>query len=224
MIFKCDENELALATAVERRPSRTPTQICHASVVATRTPPAQAAARLALKTQREAEASLEAERRRLEEEREQHVRRLREAHLAEVESLRAEANRSAREAAAAARASLEAAKRRLADEREEDLRRLREAHLAEKEALRAEAERAAGEAAARLASEKEEAVAAAASAADERLFAAAEEADGLRKRLESVPGEVRADLEREFGERERLAREEVRIEVSEHFLARLAIR
>lgn len=57
---------------------------------------------------------------------------------------------------------------------------------------------------AKMAAEKEASVA----TAGGKAAAAAEDAELLRVRLESVPAEVRADLEGEFEERERLAREE----------------
>ncbi|MEM7516712.1 MAG: hypothetical protein AAF368_07290 [Planctomycetota bacterium] len=104
----------------------------------------------------------------------------------------------------------------------EELRRrvehLQETHRAEAEALRGEsgrrskeAEDAAAAALEKAASDREAAVA----AVDRKLLVATEELERLRGRLESVPGEVRAVLEREFQERERLVRDGVRAEVRE---------
>lgn len=115
-----------------------------------------------------------------------------------------------------AQASLEAEKLRLAEELQQRLQRLQESHRAEMETVRGEAQRSAKEAedAARaalaaVAADRDAAVA----AAGQNVSAATEDAERLRERLQSISGEVRADLENEFQERERILRDEVRSEV-----------
>ncbi|CAN0453065.1 unnamed protein product, partial [Ectocarpus sp. 8 AP-2014] len=103
-----------------------------------------------------------------------------------------------------AQASLESRKARMAEGLDQRLRNAQETHLAEKtEELRGQAERLTREAAAAVAKVEAESRAAVATSA----AAAEEQAELLRGRLERVPGEVRAELEREFQEKERLVRE-----------------
>lgn len=115
-----------------------------------------------------------------------------------------------------AQASLETEKERLADEMRESLKQLEETHRAETEALREEADRSSTEvketaafAVEEVRAEKETAIA----AADRKVSIATEEVERLRGRLESIPGEVKAELESDFHQRERVVRDGVRSEV-----------
>lgn len=119
---------------------------------------------------------------------------------------------------------------RLTEELEQRVKNVEDTLSKEIDALQREVQssvREAGEATARAAAtvaeitaDKEVAVrevqqvaGAAAAATDQKLLALEKEAGHLRRRLEIVPGELRAEYEKNIDERERRAREEVRSQV-----------
>lgn len=122
---------------------------------------------------------------------------------------------------------LEAEIRRLSQEQDERLQDLEKTHGEEIKSMRERADKAIREteeaAAARSAADRDaaqdevqrvERVAAEAKAvADQKISGLEEKLEGLRKRLDEMPGQMRANLEKEFNERERHARGEVRDEV-----------
>lgn len=127
--------------------------------------------------------------------------------------------------------AFEAEKAKYTDDVNQRLQKLEETHRNEATELRKESEsssREAKSAAAMAAStvaqsleEREEAVRKARNSADAaekkagvKITALEEETESLRLRLKSVPAELRAEYEREFDERERRVRDEVRGEVS----------
>lgn len=131
-----------------------------------------------------------------------------------------------------AQAAFEAERLKLSQEKDERLRDLEKTHGEEIKSMRDKADKAIREteeaAAARRAADRDaamdevqrvERVAAEVKAvADQKILGLEEELEGLRKRLDEVPGQLRANLEREFDERERHAREEARDEVMFFFL------